>query len=76
MLSVRASSPGGDGDEIRVVLLRLAAVDREPARLDHHLAVGLEPYSLPALATVEIRVVTMNSAAGKKTARKRLATMS
>ena len=33
-------------------------------------------YSLPSVATVEIRVVTMNSALGKNTARKRLATMS
>ena len=33
---------GGDGHQVGVVLLRLAAVDREPAGLDHDLAVGLE----------------------------------
>ena len=40
---------GGDGDEVGVVLLRLAAVDGEPAGLDHHLAVGLEPVVLAGL---------------------------
>ena len=33
---------GLDRHEVGVVFLRLAAVDREPAGLDHHLAVGLE----------------------------------
>ncbi len=39
----------GDRDQVRVVLLRLAPVDREPAGLDHHLAVGLEPEFLAGL---------------------------
>ena len=66
----------GDRDQVGVVLLRLAAVDREPAGLTITLPLVWNLYSLPALATLEIRVVTMNSAGGKNTARKRLATMS
>ena len=40
--SVATFSPGLDGDERRLVLLRHLAVDREPAGLDQHLAFGLE----------------------------------
>jgi hypothetical protein len=40
--SVRTSSPGCHRHEVGVLVLRLLAVDRQPARVDQHLAVGLE----------------------------------
>jgi len=63
---------GIDLDQGALLLHRLLAVDRQPARLDQHLAFVLNRCS----PTVVMRVVSRYSADGKKTDRKRLTTRS